>query len=237
MEFHIHIITNGDENRIKKTIQSLEYYNFPYTFHTFEKHPTSGKKGCFLSHIEMYKYARDNNLEYICIAEDNIIETKVNLKRIKTELIDILQKKWNIIILGGWFVPFTVCKSTSYKYIYNTTSLHGTSCYIIHKKFYSYILKHYKKYQEYHIDYYLMQEAKLKAFIVNPFLFRRNNIIPTTNTYLINSVVDMYHYINCSNIMTKGWQYFSKHSVFLVLCLVIIILLIIILILFIKYDR
>ena len=82
-----------------------------------------------------------------------------------------------------------------------------------------------------------MKEAKKKAFIINPFLFRRNNIIPTTNTYFINSVVDMYYYINCSNIMTKGWQYFSKNSVFIVLCFVVIILFIILFILYIQYDR
>ena len=237
--FHFHVITNGDSERKKSTMECFESLGIPFEFHMFEKHPSNGKLGCFLSHIKLYEYALSNKMEYICIAEDNITQTENDIVKQSKELISFIndKKKWKIIILGGWFVPFTTCSPTVYETLYKTNSIHGTTCYIIHKRLYDNILKIYKKHINEHIDYFIMSESFNKAYIVNPFMFRRNNTIPTTNSYFLNSVVDMYHYINCSSRMTRGWSFFSKYYKFVIyLCiLILLILLFIIYIIYIKW--
>jgi len=208
-----HIITNGNRKRITCTKKSLEKYGLESKIFQFERHPTNGRLGCFHSHINLYKYAQHNNLEYIIICEDSIIHTMKRIpKKIQEEVYHLLTKpNWNIILLGGWFIPFTRFTKTNYSSIYKTNSIHGTSCYIIHKRFYSLILKDYTNHFDEHIDKYLMDKSDNKAYIVSPVIFTRNNVIPTSNTYFSNKIVNMYYYINCSKSLSDFWQYYAVH--------------------------
>lgn len=236
MRLHFHVITNGDPERIELTKEAFDTFAISHEFHHFEKNKRDGKLGCFESHIKMLEYARDKQLDYICIAEDNIMVVNKKINRlVHLELNELIEtSKWNIIICGGWFIPFTMCTSTSFQYIYKTTSIHGTSCYIIHKRFYKKILESYHKHMNEHIDYFYMSKAKKHAYILNPFLFRRNNRLATTNSYLINSVVDMYQYINCSDRAIRGWSFYSKHYK-LILYLILFIILLLFCIIYIIY--
>ena len=203
----------------------MSTYGFTHEFHFFKKNTTDGRRGCFDSHIELFKYAKERNMEYICINEDNLIHTETS---IPPNFIDnitkvIKEKIWNIIILGGWYIPFTMCEPTTYSTLYKTTSLHGTSCYIIHKRLYKRILRSYEKHVHEHIDYYLMNEARNKAYISIPFIFRRNNIIPTTNTYLVNTIVNLYYYVNCSTFMTKVWESYAKYYTYILFIIIVLL--------------
>lgn len=218
-----HTITNGDKNRIKKTKEAFEYFNLKNKFHYFPKHPSNGRLGCFLSHIKLFRYAEKKGMDYIFISEDNLsINNKINF----IELEDFMLKSssWNIIILGGWLIPFVTFTNTSYTSIFKTSSIHGTSAYVIHKRLYLPILNQYKKYLSKHIDAYLMEFAQPHAYILSPLVFYRNNNIPTTNSYFIpNDLVNYYYYFTCSKMVRSCFEYYSVHyeSIFLLIILII----------------
>lgn len=228
MELSFHTITNGNKERIKSTTKALLKYNLHTKLHHFDKHPTNGRLGCFLSHIQLFKYAKKHCMEYICITEDNLTFVSHRIsKYLLNHLYQFIESNstWNIIILGGWYIPLTLVDKTSYKSIYNTKSIHGTSCYIIHKRLYTNILKCYKNFTDEHIDKYIMEMAYPESYILYPLLFRRNNIIPTSNTYFSNSIVNGYYYILCSKSTHKFMEYYATHYFHVwVLCFCIILL-------------
>jgi GR25 family glycosyltransferase involved in LPS biosynthesis len=235
----IHVITNGDKKRLHYTKKALSNYKLKSKIFTFPRHPTNGKKGCFLSHIHLYKYAQQNDLEYIIICEDSIIHTLNAIPKKTQEEINILLNKpdWNIILLGGWFIPFTRFGKTTYSSIYKTTSIHGTSCYIIHKRLYTSILENDVDTIDEHIDRYLIEKAGTEAYIISPVIFTRNNIIPTTNTYFSNFIANIFYYINCSSILSNFWQYYAVHYVKVWIIILAIIIIIIMLCYFCKRKK
>jgi GR25 family glycosyltransferase involved in LPS biosynthesis len=228
-KFVFHSITNGDKTRINSSSNAMSTYGFTYEFHFFEKNTADRRRGCFDSHIELFKYAKERNMEYICINEDNIIHTDTSIPPHFQENITKLinEKRWNIIILGGIYHPFTMCQPTEYSIFYKTKSLHSTCCYIIHKRLYKRVLRSYEKHLDEHIDYYLMNEAQNEAYISMPFIFRRNNIIPTTvgfgNTNLFNSIVDLYYYVNCSSFMINVWESYAKYYTYILFIIIVLL--------------
>jgi GR25 family glycosyltransferase involved in LPS biosynthesis len=200
----VHVITNGDKVRIKQTITALETYNLSYKLHEIPRHPTNGRLGCFLSHITLYRYAQKHNMDYICIAEDNICSSH-NIEHyhsIQKDLQLVQQTSWEIIYLGGWItVVFGKYYSTPYTTLYETHNPHGLSFYLIHKRLYQPILSCYKKYSQpndiTHIDTVINVLAK-KSYVAVPLLFYRDYQLKTTNLYtsypLVNNALSVLHY-------------------------------------------
>ena len=185
--------------------------------------------GCFQSHVHLYKFAHQHDMEYIGIAEDNSIHMHDTLPA--SVVLNVNQllptQDWDLILLGGWFIPFSRYTHTSYPSLYKTTSIHGTSCYIIHKRLYTKILATYEHHLDKHIDAYLMNQSA-SCYMVSPLLFRRNNTIPTSNTYFSNAIVNAFYYINCSRTATLMWEFYSIHSL-TILTIALLILLIVLL--------
>lgn len=230
MNLQFHTITNGNKDRINSTKRAFERYGLSTTFIHFKKHPTNGKLGCFLSHIKLFKYAQKHDMEYICISEDNLTNNFTRLKSIDKNIEKFIttHSSWNILIIGGIYHPLVTVEPTIYNSIYKTNSIHGLCCYIIHKRFYTKILKQYTSHIDEHIDAYLMRKAQPRAYILSPLLFLRNNIIPTSNTYFSNSIVNGYYYIVCSKSAHNMMQYYAtNHIVFWSIGIIIILLCII----------
>ena len=235
MKFLFYTITNGDTIRIRNTKSVFRIYSLKNEFVFMKKHPTSGKLGCFESHIHMFTYAKQNNMEYICISEDNINNIPDTDVESALQNISIFINRcstWEIIILGGWYIPLptTTIESTVYPSIYKTNSIHGTSCYIIHKRLYLKILDIYSSFMDYHIDRLLMETAKNEAYILYPFLFRRSQIIPTTNLNVLpNSIINNYYSIICSESFLKGIQFYAIHyrECWMIFCFCIIMIILI----------
>lgn len=225
MDLCFHLITNGDPQRMATTRHAFERYGFNYKWVQSEKHPTNGKLGCFKSHLKLFQYAKKNHMEYIAIAEDNLIHIHETLPLNVVNDIQLLlpTDEWSLILLGGWFVPFSNYGSHRGT-LYKTSSIHGTSCYIIHQRLYLSILKNYKAHLDEHIDAYLMSASPC-SYIVSPLLFRRNNTTPTSNTYFSNTIVNWFYYINCSQSATLWWEFYSVHSLNIQIIVLILILL------------
>ena len=88
------------------------------------------------------KYARDKNLEYIIIFEDDIKFTNVSLfKQQFTKFINS-NINWDVIILSSNnYKPFTKISDFCIK-VKNSQSTLG---YIVHKKYYDILIKNYSQ--------------------------------------------------------------------------------------------
>lgn len=237
----VHIITNGDKERLQHTIHSLQQYKYKwsYTVHTFPRHKTNGRIGCFLSHIKLFRYAKKHQLSSICIAEDNICSAGVTENECRNVMNDVslaLQSStWEIIYLGGWITnPCRAYKSTTYPTLYETHATHGTSFYIIHKRLYERILSRYKNYITdttcEHIDN-VINELAYTPYVCVPLLFHRDTQIKSTNLYfsnpIINNLLGTFHYYYRSRYIIRFLQQcalYWKQILFLFLIVVGIII-------------
>jgi GR25 family glycosyltransferase involved in LPS biosynthesis len=230
MNVTIHVITNGDQERIKKTSDALESYGLTFEFHTFPKHPTNGRHGCYQSHIKMYEYARQHNMDWIAIAEDNIVCAQESIPTtLDRDIKKVLkQNEWEIILFGGWVKPFIRYKKTEYPTLFETHDTHGTSFYFIHKRLYKKMLKHYS-FREDHIDNILNQVANTP--LVSQFLFYRDYQIQTSNTYFSNSFLQSglsyFHYYYRRPCIMNLLQQFATNWEIVYLCLIIVFIFII----------
>lgn len=229
----IHIITNGDTNRIKQTIKALNTYNLSYKIHMIPKHKTNGKLGCFLSHIKLYRYAQKHNLDYICIAEDNICSSNriKEYHHIQHDILVIQKQPWEVIYLGGWITnPFRLYHTTSLSTLYETHATHGTSFYMIHKQLYQKILSCYKNYIQsndiQHIDD-VINFLALKPYVSVPLLFYRDYQLKTTNLYysnsLCNDLLSYFHYYYRQSTFINFLQKCAIYGKYIILVICILI--------------
>jgi hypothetical protein len=163
-----HTITNTDSP--KSVSDALRPYKIETTF-------VKSSKNEFDRHIHMFQYAKKQNMDYICITDDTIVNTEDCLPpRIRRNIEEFISNHpyWNIILLGGTYKLFNTIHPTSFPSVYNTTGNHGLSCYIIHKRLYLAVLAQYKANKSMPIDKYVMQMASSHAYIVYPLLFKIN---------------------------------------------------------------
>jgi len=230
MNVTIHVITNGDKTRLKKTSNALETYGLNFEFHTFQKHPTNGRHGCYQSHIKLYEYADEHNMDWIAIAEDNIVCAQESIPTsLQEDIKKVLKKnKWEIILFGGWVKPFIRYQKTEYSSFFETHDAHGTSFYFISKRFYKKMVKEYY-FRDDHIDNILNQVAKRP--LVSTFLFYRDYQIQTNNAYFSNSFLQTglsyFHYYYRRPCIMNLLQHFAKNWEIVYLCFIIAIIFII----------
>lgn len=232
----IHIISNGDDSRIKATIKALKSYDFSYQIHLIPRHPTNGRLGCFLSHIKLYRYANKHNLDYICIAEDNICSSNLlkEYNKIKNDIENVIKQPWEVIYLGGWITsPFIFYQATSFSTLYETHTTHGTSFYMIHRNLYQKILSSYKRHIQpnniEHIDVVINLLAK-KPYVSVPLLFYRDYQIKSTNLYFSNPTYNellsnFHYYYRHPNIIyfLQKWAIYGKLIIF-ILCILLVLI-------------
>ena len=101
----------------------------------------NGAIGCSLSHLNLLKYAKNNNLDYIIIFEDDIKFTDIGL--FKYQFTKFINSKinWDVIILSGNnYHPFTKISDFCIK-VKNSQSTLG---YVVHKNYYNTLINNYK---------------------------------------------------------------------------------------------
>ncbi len=177
------ITLNSTQDRTDYTTDMLKKNNFKYKIFKFFKHKIPWK-GCFNSHMFLYKEIIKNDLEYAIIVEDNIcISPKYDINNYK-QLEQIIEQKndWDVIIIGGFITPISKCTATEYSRLFRTKNVHGTSSYIISKRGCIKALEYYEKTNKIkHIDIYL---STLNQYIYNPLVFHHRIIPSTINSHL-----------------------------------------------------
>ncbi len=78
-KLNIHIDTaicislKEEEERRKQTIEECNKIGLPVKFLLVDPHPSGGVEGCKDSHKKVIQYAKENNLEYILVLEDDVL--------------------------------------------------------------------------------------------------------------------------------------------------------------------
>lgn len=146
--FYINLDKRTDRKvKIEKLLSELnwEYQRFSAIEHS------NGAIGCSKSHLKLLEYAKENNLEYIVIVEDDMTITDINL--FKTQLDKFLNSgiEYDVLLLGGNSYP-----DPKYEYISDfclrTFNSQTTIGYIVQKHFYDTMIENFKegiqKYEE-----------------------------------------------------------------------------------------
>ena len=141
-----HVITLKEVPERSKRVQNLlNKYHFDYKLHVFNKH-AKPVIGCFQSHISLYKYAKEQQMNYILILEDNISDTE-NTKYFKKSLPEIVNflntNNCDILYLSLFLNPFLTWDNrygNFYKIHNDPFVTVGTMAYIIKYPCYSDIL-------------------------------------------------------------------------------------------------
>jgi GR25 family glycosyltransferase involved in LPS biosynthesis len=94
-------------------------------------------KTCFLSHLKCIQRAKDNNLPYVLILEDDAIFTEDCIEIFDRALTEVQTRQWDMLYLGANL------NSNAYKITPTLVKLSGaytTHAYIVHEQFYDTIL-------------------------------------------------------------------------------------------------
>lgn len=232
---HIITVDGIGKERCKRATDILDKLNINYEIHV--NPVVSNKvKGCFDSHMAIYKHALKNNDEYIFIVEDNIdLSPNVNLEtfnnNIKTFLEGPYRDTFYVFYIGAFFLPYTTSKrprSTEYSDIMETFGMHGTSAYIIHKRFYIQLLE--LKDTDIEID--TLIEKYNNRYIAKRSLFYRYSKLPS----IVNSNLDSIRKYYFSPLMYKTSEYLYNQQMYSYEYIILLVIIIIALLLFIIYK-
>jgi hypothetical protein len=149
IKFDLYLINlNHRKDRKEKCLSTLQKYDF--NIHIFNAiRETEGWKGCAKSHLTLIKHAKDNNMNYIIVAEDDV-ELLVN-PQIVNDIITYLSSNTFALFNGSptlWDVRNDIQSV-------HTNTIHGSpnlatinwgqtlSFVIYHKSIYDYMLDNY----------------------------------------------------------------------------------------------
>lgn len=124
---------NLDERTDRKEKIEKEFAKMEWKYTRMRAIKTqNGRVGCGLSHLKLIRMAKEENLNYICVFEDDAYFT--NPPKLK-ELIDYAFSKnieYDVLLLAGNVKE----DSKIDEYVYKTTAAFTTTAYIVRKHYY-----------------------------------------------------------------------------------------------------
>jgi GR25 family glycosyltransferase involved in LPS biosynthesis len=192
-------------NRKNQIIQDFSLYK-DIQLHFIEAiRNNNGAIGCFLSFKKCVKMAKDKNMKYIIILEDDCLPMnnfEIRLKKLLNYL--ELNDDWDIF-LGGVKKCNKIYekKQMSDEYIYNINRAHSAHLFICNNTFYDTFLE--VDETKYAVDTFW--HKKYKVYILLPFLaYQRNGISNIGKIYYGNLIND---YINTEKCL---FNYIEKNN-------------------------
>ena len=142
LDNHYYINLDHRTDRNESAIQELSKIGIhnPNRFSAIKK--DNGAIGCFMSHLEVLKYARDRNIPYVTIFEDDVLflepkETLEKLDRIVNSDIE-----WDVILLGGNnYPPYQKINEDCIK----INNCQCCTAYIVKQSYYDTLINHWQK--------------------------------------------------------------------------------------------
>ena len=142
LQNHYYINLDHRKDRNESAIQELSKIGIknPNRFSAIKK--DNGAIGCFMTHLEVLKSARDINLPYVTIFEDDVLflepkETLEKLDRIVNSGIE-----WDVILLGGNnYPPYQKINEDCIK----VNNCQTTTAYIVKQSYYDKLINHWKE--------------------------------------------------------------------------------------------
>ena len=100
--FYINLDHRND--RRANVERQLANFNWKYNRFPAIKHE-NGRIGCTLSHLQLLNYAKNQNLPYIVIIEDDIEFTKPKTFKLSLDKFMNNHKDYDVLLLAGNVVP------------------------------------------------------------------------------------------------------------------------------------
>lgn len=159
-----------------------------------------GWKGCLKSHLNCIKCAKDNNLKYIIVMEDDCVPMCENwferFKNIKKNIFDI-KDDWDIFLGGS--VKTSIKKINKYNFnddIYNIAMAHSAYMIVYNHTCYDFFLN-----SNHDLPIDVMWHKKIKCIMGLPFLFS-----------IISSMSDIANiYVNHKNRIIENQNKLIQH--------------------------
>jgi len=129
-------------DRKNETIKELKSFgiNNPIRFNAIKNE--DGAIGCSKSHLEILKIAKEKNLPYVAIFEDDVKFINPNLTKRKLNNLLKSDIKWDVILLGGNnFEPYTKINNDFIK----VQNCQTTTAYIVKREYYDKFIKHWEE--------------------------------------------------------------------------------------------
>ena len=142
LDNHYYINLDHRKDRNESAIQELSKIGIhnPNRFSAIKK--DNGAIGCYMSHLEVLKSARNRNLPYITIFEDDILFLEPNETFEKLDRIVNSDIKWDVILLGGNnHLPYQKINEDCIK----INNCQTTTAYIVKQPYYDTLINHWQK--------------------------------------------------------------------------------------------
>jgi glycosyl transferase family 25 len=175
---------NLDHRKDRKSQVESELNDMGWKYQRFNAiKMKDGRVGCSMSHLKLLQMAKEKQLEYIVIIEDDIQFLRKNwykkqLEKVMKEHYD----SFDVLLLAGNLRPpiKKVINNTGYEHLYQITKSFTTTGYIVKKHYYDTLIENIKsgiqllmknpnKHAYYAVDTYWMElQKKDKWFIIMP---------------------------------------------------------------------
>ena len=139
---HYYINLDHRKDRNESTIQELSKIGIhnPNRFSAIKK--DNGAIGCFMSHLEVLKSARNKRLPYVTIFEDDILFLDPKETLDKLGLIINSDIEWDVILLGGNnYPPYQKINDDCIK----VNNCQCCTAYIVKQSYYDTLINHWQK--------------------------------------------------------------------------------------------
>lgn len=153
-----------------------------------------GALGCKMSHYYIVKKAKELDLDYVIILEDDFLFTDESTEILKNNIFDNIDDNWDFIFLGGRIIGNKIKKINTN--VSQVESVITTIGYILNKKTYDSVLKNLVKYN-YEIDSIysnLSIKKYYKNYILDPPLIYQTLLQSNITTRLTKDWVDEKEY-------------------------------------------
>lgn len=151
----------------------------------FRRHFSNNEIACVQSHIKAIKKAKELDLDYVIILEDDIIICEDWNKRLE-KLMKMVPGKWNHIFLSGKpnesMLKFKPLNLAPFLHIEQSINTMGAFSYVLKKDIYDLVISELEK-MELPVDDVikdLIEDKKIKSYTFYPFLTYHENEIPSS---------------------------------------------------------
>ena len=155
---------------------------------------TRGALGCKMSHYYIVKKAKELDLDYVIILEDDFLFTDNADDILKNSIFENIDDNWDFIFLGGRLSGNNIKKINNI--VTKTESVITTIGYILNKKTYDSVLKNLVKYN-YEIDSIfsnLSNKGYYNNYVIEPYLIYQTMEKSNITTRLTKDWVDEKEY-------------------------------------------
>jgi GR25 family glycosyltransferase involved in LPS biosynthesis len=228
-------------NNVKKVFEKI---NIKVEFYFANKHPTSGRIGCFESHINVIKQSYNNNDKFILIFEDDVINTSSYNENNIQYIVDFMKKnEWcEYFQLGYSILPHEMYDYLNSKTListenssiiqYNGNTAHS---YILNRSGMKRILQNWEDVvynKKLDLDIYYKDIFKHNGASICPILFDQNFCIDSDNDKATTFYYKTMRNISCFQYNYSFLYYFSLFRFYLNFLILLICLFLIFIVLY-----